>query len=135
MEGKVTNVSLVVRDQARALEFYTEKVGFDKKTDITGPGGFRWVTVAPKGQDLEFVLYALGSGTTPEQLAREKKFAPGASPPTIIQVADCRAIYEQLRSKGVAFLQPPQDNPWGTTAIFEDPDGNAFSINQYSARR
>ena len=61
MDAKVTQFILVVNDQSEALEFCTEKVGFEKRTDFNPPGGYRWVTVGPSGQDLEFALFQAGS--------------------------------------------------------------------------
>lgn len=130
MEGRITQVTLVVRDQAAALDFYTKKVGFEVKTDMTRPGGYRWVTVGPRGQDLELALFALGSATDPEQQAWSKSWAPGTGPPIVLRVADCRATYEELKARGVKFPQPPKDYPWGTAATFADPDGNLFSLSQ-----
>lgn len=130
MNGKVTQVTLVVRNQDQALEFYTQKVGFEKKTDVTPPGGHRWVTVGPKGQDLELALYQPGTNANPLLRAREKDWAPGRAPPIVIRVEDCRRTFEELHAKGVAFLQPPQEYPWGVSATFGDPDGNLFSLSQ-----
>jgi catechol-2,3-dioxygenase len=49
MGMRITQLTLVVKNQAEALKFYIEKVGFEKKSDYTPPGGYRWVTVGPKG--------------------------------------------------------------------------------------
>jgi len=130
MVGRVTVVTLVVTNQAKSLEFYTEKVGFEKKTDVPGPGGFRWVTVGPKGQDLEFALWEVGSPVDPAQKEWSKQWAPGKAPPILIAVSDCPKTYQELHSRGVEFPQPPKENPWGTVATFRDPDGNLFSMNQ-----
>ena len=54
-------VTLVVNDQAKALDFYTKVLGLEKRADYVGPTGARWVTVAPKGQDLEISLFQGGS--------------------------------------------------------------------------
>jgi predicted enzyme related to lactoylglutathione lyase len=130
MEGKVINLTLVVKDQEKALEFYTTQAGFEKKTDLTGPNGYRWVTIGLKGQDLEFALFVPGSVVDPEAKERTKHLAPGNSPAITIQVADCRKAYEELSGKGVKFVDPPADHPWGTVALFSDPDGNLFSLSQ-----
>jgi predicted enzyme related to lactoylglutathione lyase len=130
MEGRITSVSLVVTNQVESLEFFTEKVGFEKKTDFTGPGGFRWVTVGPDGGDLELVLFQLGSATDPAQKEWSKQWSPGKAPPIMLRVADCRKTYDELQSRGVKFPQPPFDHPWGTSATFADPDGNLFSLSE-----
>jgi predicted enzyme related to lactoylglutathione lyase len=130
MEGRVMTMSLVVKDKAKALAFFTEKAGFEKKTDATGPGGYRYVTVGFKGQDLELALWETGSTTDPSQQEWSKSWVPGGAPPIVIQVTDCRQAYQELSSRGVTFPQPPMDHPWGTVATFRDPDGNAFSLSQ-----
>jgi predicted enzyme related to lactoylglutathione lyase len=129
-EGKISQVTLVVRDQAAALDFYTNKVGFEKKTDVSAPGGYRWVTVGPKDQDLELALYQSGSNADPQLRARESEWRPGSAPPIVVRVADCRKMFAELSSRGVSFLQPPKEYPWGIAATFGDPDANLFSLSQ-----
>ncbi len=134
MDGRITQLILVVTNQAQALEFYTEKVGFEKKTDVTPPGGTRWVTVGPKGQDLELALWEVGSAVDPAQRAWSKQWVPGRYPPLLIRVADCRKAYEELQARGVDFPQPAKEYPWGVSATFRDPDGNLFSLSQPPAQ-
>lgn len=130
MEGRISQVTLVVANQAQSLAFFTDQVGFEKKTDVTPPGGSRWVTVGPKGQDLELALWEVGSATDPAQKEWSKHWAPAKGPPLVLRVADCQKIYQELRAKGVEFPQIPKAYPWGTAATFKDPDGNLFSISQ-----
>jgi predicted enzyme related to lactoylglutathione lyase len=133
MDGKITHVSLVVKDKASALTFYVEKVGFEKKTDVTAPGGYRFVTVGPKGQDLELALWEVGSATDPEQKVRSEHWAPATAPPIVLRVSDCRKTYEELSSHGVEFPQVPKEHPWGVVATFQDSDGNLFSVSELRA--
>jgi len=130
MNGRITNIALVVSNQQKSVEFYTEKVGFEIKTDITPKGGSRYVTVGPKGQDFEISLWELGGATDPSQKEVSKSWSPGKSPPIVLKVTDCRGIYQELNGRGVKFHQEPFDHPWGTSATFVDPDGNLFSMNQ-----
>jgi len=130
MEGKITQVTLVVKDQAKSLAFYLDQVGFETKTDVALPGGHRWVSVGPKGQELELALFPIGGPVDPQQQARAKDWAPARMPPIVVRVADCRKVYAELHGRGVPFFQPPADLPWGTAATFEDPDGNLFSLVQ-----
>ncbi len=131
MEGRIVQVTLVVSNQARSLEFFTEKVGFEKKTDFRPPGGgVRWVTVGPKGQDLEIALWEVGSAVDPAQKAWSKQWEPARAPPLVLRVADCQKVYAELHARGVEFPQPPKEYPWGTAATFRDPDGNLFSFSQ-----
>ncbi len=130
MEGTITHVSLVVKDKTRLIAFFTEKAGFEKKTDLAGPGGYRWVTVGLKGQDLELSFWETGSAADPTQTEPSKRWAPGTAPPFIIGVTNCRKAYQELSSRGVEFLEPPKEHPWGVVATFRDPDGNLFSISE-----
>jgi len=135
MEAKIQQVTIVVSDLAVAHDFYTRKVGFETKTDVRAPGGYRWVSVGPRGQELELALFQLGSAVNPEQQERAREWAPGKAPPIVLRVSDCTATYEELRARGVEFLQPPVDYPWGRSVTFADPDGNLFSLNQPPAPR
>src|SRR5215831_10973436 len=128
MEARISQFTLVVKNQEEALEFYTQKVGFEKKTDFTPPGSYRWVTVGPKGQELELALFQAG---TPDPRGWSKDWAPGRNPPIVLLVDDTRKTFEELRSRGVQFKQAePETYNWGVSATFSDPDGNLFSINQ-----
>lgn len=129
MNAKLTHVPLAVHDQAQALEYYTKKIGFEKRADSKGPTGARWLTVAPKGSEIEFAL-----------IAGKAARVDGSDDPRALQIAlsttDCRGDYEAMKARGVLFDIPghetPQRSVWGTAAYFRDPDGNAFSMVQQS---
>jgi len=128
MNGRIMQFTLVVKNQEEALEFYTKKVGFEKKTDYTPPGSYRWVTVGPKGQDLELALFEAG---TKDPKGWSSHWKPGAGPPIVLRVDDCRKAFAELKSRGVEFKQAqPEEYPWGVSATFSDPDVNLFSMNQ-----
>lgn len=131
MNARITHVALVVKNKDEAVKFYTMKVGFEKKADYNSPGGDRWVTVGPKGQDLELTLWQEGA-SDPDGLA--DNWRPGSIPPIVMQVDDCKKIYADLKSHGVQFKREPQENPYAVSAVFVDPDGNSFQINQYNQK-
>jgi len=131
MDPRITTFGLVVKNQAEALEFYTNKVGFEKKTDYTA-GNYRYVTVGPKGQDIELALTEEGS---PDPNGWSKNWKPGISPPIVMRTADCRRLYLDMKANGVRFVQELKEYPWGISATFSDPDGNLFSINQLPQQR
>jgi catechol 2,3-dioxygenase-like lactoylglutathione lyase family enzyme len=131
MNAKITHVALVVKNKEEAVKFYTDKAGFEKKADYNPPGGERWVTVGPKGQDLELTLWEVGS-SDPDGMATNWK--PGSVPPIVMTVDDCRKISADLKSRGVQFKRDPQENPYAVSAVFVDPDGNSFQINQFHQR-
>jgi len=132
VNARLTHVPLIVSDQERALDYYTTKVGFEKRADFTGPTGERWLTVAPNGSSVEFALI-VGS----QQARVDGDVKPGT---TGLQIAfsstDCRGDYAAMKERGVMFdipgLEKPQRAPWGTSAYFRDPDGNPFAIVQQS---
>ena len=128
MSVRLTQVTIVVKDQQAALDFYTQKVGFDKKTDYSPQGLPRWVTVGPKGQDIEISLFQHGTrggdGTPADTL-------PPGNGRFVLTVEDCAKVVEDLRSRGVP-LHPDKatEEAWGTYSGFSDPDGNRFTILQ-----
>ena len=132
MNAKITHVSLVEKNKDEAVEFYTKKVGFEKKADYNPPGGECWVTVRPKGQDLELTLWQAGSAD-PDGMA--SNWNPVSVPPIVMQVDDCRKISALLKSQGVQFKREPQENPYAISGVFVDPDGNSFQINQFHQNR
>jgi len=127
MIKKLANVVIVVKDQTKALDFYTKVLGFDKRTDLSPAGGPRWVTVGPKGQDIEISLFQEG---TPPPDPKAPQLKAGSNPQWTLQTDDCRADSKLLKGRGVNFDQEPADYPWGVLAIFRDPDGNPFSLLQ-----
>jgi lactoylglutathione lyase len=111
----VTGVS--VSDQERALDFYTNKLGFEKRADIS-VGDYRWIEVVPPGAETALVLEP-GRGTV------------GTLTSIVFTTDDMPATYEQLRGRGVHFTEEPSRQSWGgMQARFVDPDGNTFVLVQ-----
>jgi catechol 2,3-dioxygenase-like lactoylglutathione lyase family enzyme len=124
-------VSVYVLDQDRAKRFYTETLGFELRTDVD-TGGFRWLTVGPKGQpDLEITLMPIKPGAmwdekkaqTVRELVETSTFGFGA-----FATDDCRKTYEELKARGVEFRGPPQERPYGIEAVLKDDSGNWFAL-------
>lgn len=127
MDAKIAQVTLVVKNQAEALEFYTKKVGFVKKMEFSNPNGTRWVTVGPRGQEMQLALWQSG---WPDDTGISKSWRAGQGTPIVLSVDDCRGSYEELKSKGVEFKLEAREVPYGMAAFFSDPDGNLFEILQ-----
>jgi len=131
---KLAVVGVVVKDQAKALDYYTRVLGLEKRSDFTGPTGVRWVTVAPKGQDVEISL--IQAGTYPDAKGVKVQAEPGKGAQWSFQTNDCKKDFEELKSRGVRFDQSkPAEYPYGIQANFKDPDGNAFVILQMAAKQ
>lgn len=111
--------SIPVRDQDRALDFYTTKLGFKVATDAPMGPGLRWIELRIPGADTRVVLF-----TVPGQEDRIGTFH-GLS----FWCDDVEATHAELAGRGVVFTQPPKREEWGTSAIFADPDGNGFVLS------
>jgi len=127
MITQLTHITILVKDIDEALQFYTQKLGFDLHTDAIMPDGFRWVTVCPKEQsNMEF---ALMKAQTTKELERVGAQV-GQQSLGILATHDCMKTYKELKAKGVKFLGEPKVEPWGTGVILEDLYGNKFYLNQ-----
>ncbi len=133
---RIANAQLWVHDQDEALAFYTEKLGMEVRADVTVPelGDFRWLTVAPPGQeDVAIVLMAVpGPPVMDEATAEEVRrlMAKGFAGTVFLSTDDCQASYEELTARGVDFVEPPEERPYGIDSAFRDPSGNNVRVTQ-----
>jgi predicted enzyme related to lactoylglutathione lyase len=120
--------SVYVDDQDKALKFYTEVLGFVKKSDIL-VGEFRWLTVvSPEGpDDIELLLEP--NDNPAARTYQEALFQAGISV-TIFAVEDIQQEYERMTKLGVVFRTKPTKTERGTDAVFEDTCGNLISLHQ-----
>ena len=112
MLNQVSHVNVWVHDQDEALDFYTDKLGFEVREDVTLEqfGNYRWLTVGPVTQpNLQFILSLPGPPALDPDVARELM---------------------ALVARGVEFTQEPIERSYGIDAAFRDPSGNAFRIMQ-----
>ena len=125
---KIVITSVMVDDQAKALAFYTEKLGFQKEKDIP-LGEFRWLTVvSPEGaHGVELLLEPMGH---PAAAPFQKALFDSNTPATSFGSDDVRAEFERLSQKGVVFRKPPTTMGPVTIAVFEDTCGNLIQIAQ-----
>jgi uncharacterized glyoxalase superfamily protein PhnB len=132
----IATTQLWVHDQDEALEFYTRKLGMEVRSDVTLPemGDFRWLTVGQPGQpDIAIVLMAIpGPPVMDEETAEQVRvlMAKGFAGTVFLATDDCRAAYEQLRDRGVEFVEPPEERPYGIDSGFRDPSGNHLRLTQ-----
>jgi catechol 2,3-dioxygenase-like lactoylglutathione lyase family enzyme len=111
-------VGIPVRDQNKALAFYTDKLGFTVATDQPMPDGQRWLELKIPGAETRVSLF------TPP--GHEKLI--GGFLNLSLWADDVEQTYETLRTKGVEFVAPPKKESWGTSVIFMDPDGNQLHL-------
>ena len=132
----ISTAQLWVHDQDAALAFYTEKLGFEVRTDVTIPelGDFRWLAVGAPGQDgLAIVLMAIpGPPVMDEETTAQVRnlMAKGFAGTVFLGTDDCQASYEELKARGVEFVDPPEERPYGIDSGFRDPSGNHFRLTE-----
>jgi len=111
-------VGVPVRDQDRALDFYTKKLGFSVVTDQPFNDTQRWIELKIPGADTGLALF------TPE--GHESRIGEFQS--VAFWTKDVQRTYDELRSRGVEFTGPPTVADWGSSAVFKDQDGNQFAL-------
>ena len=133
---KISTAQLWVHDQEEALDFYTKKLGMEVRADVTLPelGDFRWLTVAPPGQEeVSIVLMAIPGAPVMDESTRQDVQAlmsKGFAGTVFLTTDDCQASYEELKARGVEFSEEPEDRPYGIDCGFRDPSGNSFRLTQ-----
>ena len=132
----ISTAQLWVNDQEEALAFYTEKLGFEVRADVTLPelGDFRWLTVGPAAQpDIAIALMAIpGPPVMDTETAEQVRAltAKGFAGTVFLTTDDCHAAYDELKSRGVEFVQEPEEQPYGIDSAFRDPSGNNIRLTE-----
>jgi predicted enzyme related to lactoylglutathione lyase len=133
---RVANAQLWVHDQEEALDFWTNKVGFEVRADVSLPelGDFRWLTVGPPGQD-DFSIALLTVPGQPvmdegTQKQVEDLMAKGFASGIFLNADDVQAAYEELKGRGVEFTEAPSERPYGIDSEFRDPSGNRIRLGK-----
>ena len=136
MIKQLTNTQVWVHDQDEALAFYTEKLGFELREDVTVPelGNFRWLSVGVPGQpDVAITLMAVPGPPVFDEDTRKKILelvSKGAATGLFFTTDDIHGTYEELKSRGVEFQQEPTEQPYGIDAGLRDPSGNSMRVMQ-----
>ena len=133
---RIATAQLWVHDQDEALAFYTDKVGMEVRADVTVPelGNFRWLTVAPAGQpDVAVALMAIpGAPVMDSETAEQVRalMGKGFAGTIFLTTDDVHASYEELKGRGVDFVEEPEERPYGIDSSFRDPSGNNIRLAQ-----
>ncbi|GAA1767291.1 VOC family protein [Streptomonospora arabica] len=125
--------SVFVFDYDEAKRFFLDKLGFEQRFDLMMDDGMRWLTVGPPADPVfQLSLSAPGPPMHDEETARTIRglVAQGALSAGAWNTDDCRATYAAYRARGVEFLQEPHEVPYGVEAVFRDPFGNWYSLNE-----
>jgi catechol 2,3-dioxygenase-like lactoylglutathione lyase family enzyme len=125
MSQRIAHFTLTVREYDEALAFYVGKLGFELLEDTDLGDGKRWVRVRPPGSDGAAIL--LARAVDDEQRASVGR-QTGGRVFVFLQTDDFERDYARLVSRGVSFVRPPRDEPYGRVAVFEDLHGNLFDL-------
>ncbi|HLZ55493.1 MAG TPA: VOC family protein [Ktedonosporobacter sp.] len=125
----VNSFSILVPDQEAALQFYTEKLGFEKRMDLSLGGGRRWITVAPPEAKAVFVLQPLDWFEEGEE-RDERERRVGKSATCVLLVDDCYKTCAELSKRGVTITDQPAPAEYGVQASIEDLYGNSYVLLQ-----
>lgn len=120
--------TLYVDDQEKALQFYTDKLGFQKKADFS-QGNYRWLTVASL-EDPEGVELLLESNANPAGKAYQEALHGQGQPATQFLVSDVQAEHDRLAAKGVKFTKPVTSTTGSIIAVLDDTCGNLIQLTQ-----
>jgi len=122
--NRVGSISIFVKDQDRAKEFYTQVLGMELRQDAPlSPGASaRWLAVAPRGTQTDIILYL------PDENWQHYQQVLGKSQALTLDVTDMAALHANLKAKGVMFIQEPDIQPWGAFAIIQDSEGNRLIL-------
>jgi catechol 2,3-dioxygenase-like lactoylglutathione lyase family enzyme len=123
-------VAVLVRDYDEAIEFYTERLGFELREDTPVEAGKRWVIVAPPGSTGTSVLLARAANA--DQLSRVGN-QTGGRVFLFLHTDDFWCDYRRLVARGVQFVRQPRGESYGTVAVFEDLYGNRWDLVQPAA--
>ncbi|HEX3562797.1 MAG TPA: VOC family protein [Solirubrobacterales bacterium] len=133
---RLANAQIWVLDQDEALEFWTKKMGWEVRADITMPelGDFRWLSVGPSGQeDISVVLMAIPGPPVMDDATKkqiEELVAKGWGGTVFLTADDVQAAYEELKDRGVEFTEAPTEQPYGLDSEFRDPSGNKYRLGK-----
>jgi catechol 2,3-dioxygenase-like lactoylglutathione lyase family enzyme len=133
---KLSTAQLWVHDQNEALDFYTNKLGWEVRSDATLPelGGFRWLTVGPpKLPDIDVVLMAIPGPPVmePDTAAQVRDLmSKGFAGTVFLTTDDIQSDYAELKGRGVEFSEEPEERPYGIDCGFRDPSGNSLRLTQ-----
>jgi catechol 2,3-dioxygenase-like lactoylglutathione lyase family enzyme len=130
---KLSHTGIYVLDQDAARDFYVNKLGFELRMDVTMDNGYRWLTVGARMQpDLQLILQRVDNPMLKPDVAAtlRRLLEDGIMSGGVLQTADCRKTYEELKARGVEFSQPPTERFYGVEALMKDDSGNWYSMTE-----
>ena len=130
MLTNIGTITVQVTDQDKALAFYTQKLGFEKRSDEPIGPNQRWIEVAPPGAQTRILLYKATPEAPGGPSYEEAQARIGKPTGMVLEVDDIEAMFAELKSNGVSIEEEPQKQPWGWWGVFADQDGNSYGVHQ-----
>jgi lactoylglutathione lyase len=130
MLTKIGTITVQVKDQDNALEFYTKKLGFEKRIDHPMSPGQRWLEVAPPNAETRILLYKASPEMPGAASYQEAISKIGKQTGMVFETDDIVKTFTDLKKKGVDILDEPLKQPYGWWGVFADQDGNSYGVHQ-----
>lgn len=130
MLTKIGTITVQVTDQDKALDFYTNKLGFEKRADQPMGPNQRWIEVAPKGAESRILLYKATSDAPGADSYKAAKDKIGKNTGLVMETDDIIQTFARLKAKGVKIIDEPKKQPYGWWGVFADQDGNTYGVHQ-----
>ena len=130
MLTRVGTITVHVRDQEKALSFYTTKLGFEERMDQPMGPGQRWIEVAPPGAQTRVLLYKPSKEMPGADSYEDAMAKIGKNTGMVLETDDIVSTFAKLKSNGVKIVDEPKKQPYGWWGVFSDQDGNTYGVHQ-----
>ncbi len=130
MLTRVGTITVHVRDQEKALSFYTTELGFEKRMDQPMGPGQRWIEVAPPGAQTRVLLYKPSKEMPGADSYEDAMAKIGKNTGMVLETDDIVSTFAKLKSNGVKIVDEPKKQPYGWWGAFADQDGNTYGVHQ-----
>lgn len=130
MLTRVGTITVQVTDQDKAVEYYTQKLGFELRADQPMGPGQRWIEVAPPGAQTRILLYKASPAAPGAESYEAAQAAIGKNTGMVLEADDIVATFAELKSRGARIVDEPKQMPYGWWGVFADQDGNKYGVHQ-----
>lgn len=128
--NNIGGIVIMVSNQKKSVEFYTKKLGFDLRIDMS-LGEIHWIEVAPKNSQSSISLMEPNRKMLSKQEFARAKKSIGVQTGIWFDTSDIKSTYEELKKKGVGITKPEKQEWGGIMSIFKDQDGNSFNLIEF----
>jgi lactoylglutathione lyase len=130
MLTRIATITVQVTNQDKALEYYTQKLGFEKRIDNPMGQDQRWIEVALPGTETRILLYKATEDAPGSDSYQEAIDSIGKSTGIVMETDDIAGTFTRLKDNGVTILDEPSQQSYGWWGLFADQDGNSYGVHQ-----